>query len=376
MKLEVNKVKAPSRDIKKSTQMMLWGVSAGICEFRGCCNRLYTHHVTGEKVNLAEKAHIYAFSKGGKRSSQLVEVERINDFGNLMLVCGSCHKLIDSLGTCYSAEDLLMMKKEHEELVSSLTSVKPNPKSEVVIYNCNIANRAIRISEATALASIIPEYYPARDVPINLSPELKLYDNEDAFWTTMPLDLERRIAEHEALIRDKHISLFAVAPQPLLFKLGALLNRNYNVSVRQSQGDISDWCWKEEKQTICLNLIEPAQSEINKKAAIIVEITAKLSDEEIATFFSNHRTYRIIASSCSPTAIKSKNDLQAVVEIYRETLNRIRHECVPGVEIALLPIAPASVSIEMGRQYMKGDPPISVYDRNYLTKEWASVLTF
>lgn len=65
MKLDVKKINAPSKEIKEPTTRMLWGVSAGVCEFRGCLNRLYTHHVTGENVNLAEKAHIYAFSKGG-----------------------------------------------------------------------------------------------------------------------------------------------------------------------------------------------------------------------------------------------------------------------------------------------------------------------
>lgn len=292
-----------------------------------------------------------------------------------MLVCGSCHKLIDSFDTNYSADALFKMKAEHEELVALLTSVKPNPKSEVVIYNCNIAERCIRISDTTALGSIIPDYYPAGNIVINLSPDLKLYDNEETFWRTMSEDLERRFVKHEDTIRDKHISLFAVAPQPLLFKLGTLFNRNYNVAVRQSQGDIADWRWKENKQTICLNMVEPLQKGEVEKVAITVEITAKLSNEEIEKLLDGHRIYRIVANDCNSKAIKSNDDLQAVVKAYRNILDMIRYECAPNVEVALIPIAPASVSIEMGRQLMKGDPTINIYDRNYLTKEWTSVLT-
>ena len=56
--LEIKKVNNISREIKPATERMLWGVSAGICEFNGCTNKLYSHHVTKEKVNLSESAHI------------------------------------------------------------------------------------------------------------------------------------------------------------------------------------------------------------------------------------------------------------------------------------------------------------------------------
>ena len=377
MALEAKKITNISRDIQDDTTRMLWGASAGMCEFRGCRNRLHTHPVTKENVNLAERAHIYAFSEGGKRYSRLFQREKINDISNLMLVCGNCHNLIDSNNTDYSAEALLAMKKEHEQRVRLLTSIKPDLQSEVIIYNCNIADRSIRIKDFDATQSITPEHYPARENPIRLSPDLKLYDHEETFWDLLSNDLERRIVPYEPEIQDKHISLFAVAPQPLLFKLGTLLNRNYDVDVRQSQGDISSWHWQGDTKSIELQLVEhPPQGNACEKAALIIEITARLSDEEVAVLFNDCRTYRIVANVCSPAAIKSKADLRAVADKYREVLNKIRLECAQNVKIALLPIAPASVSIEAGRQLMKGDPAVTIYDRNFQTKEWIPALSF
>ncbi len=377
MVLKAENVTNISRHIQEDTTRMLWAVSAGICEFRGCVRRLYSHHVTKENINQAERVHIYAFSKGGKRFSRLFPRPKINDIDNLMLLCGACHDLIDSANTNYSAEELLFMKKEHEERVRLLTSIKPDLQSEVIIYNCNICDRSIRISDFHAMESITPDYYPARAEPIRLSPDLKLYDNEYSFWNTMSLDLERRLAQHEPSIQGKHISLFAVAPQPLLFKLGTLLNRNFEVSVRQPQGgDITLWRWQGNMQTIVLSLLEPQFQKGHGKAAITIEITAQLSEDEIGSIFADHQVYRIIAAKCSPSSIKSKADLLAVMEKYREALNKVRLECAQNVQIALLPIAPASVSVEAGRQLMKGDPAITVYDRNRLTKEWVPTLTF
>ena len=374
-RLEVKKVKNISREIKPATERMLWGVSAGICEFGGCTNKLYSHHVTKEKVNLAEKAHIYAFSEGGKRPSLLRFSTKINDIDNLMLICERCHKLIDSEDTDYTAEQLLAMKKEHEQRIANVATIKPDLQSEIVIFNANIANRAIKISDYAAKSAIIPDHYPAREMPINLSPDLSLYDSEDNYWSIMATHLERQWLQYEPTIRDIHISLFAVAPQPLLFKLGTLINRNNNVDVRQSQGSIDNWKWRCDKQTAKFETQTVEAEDSSAEPIITFELTAKLSKDELRKEFGKGTIYRITSESCSPEIIKSWRDLRAVINEYRNTLNTIREVYGKDVKIKMVPIAPVSVSIEAGRQTMKGDPQITIYDRNYISKAWSEALT-
>lgn len=368
--MEVKEITNKSRHIHPEAERMLWARSAGICEFRGCCRKLYTHHVTGENINLSEKAHIYAFSQRGKRFSRLIPRSKINDPDNLMMVCKSCHSLIDSSNTNYSAEDLLEMKAEHEQRIERLVSIKPDLHSEVVIYNANIGNRAIRIADFYAMEAITPEHYPARNTPINLSPDLHLYDCEEGYWSILEQDLIRRMNVYESEIRDKHISLFAIAPQPLLFRLGMLLNRNYCIDVRQSQGSTEKWRWPETDKTIMLEQKTLDAAYSTDSVAVTVELTAKLSDEELRGIFGNCEVYRIVASQCSPGCIKSPADLTAVSKLFRSILNDIRTNIGSDVTVHFLPIAPASVSIELGRQLMKGDPEIWIYDRNYITKKW------
>ena len=373
--LKVRKIKNVSREIKPATERMLWGVSAGICEFAGCCNLLYSHHITKEKVNLSEKAHIYAFSAGGKRPSLLRFSPKINDIDNLMLVCERCHKLIDSEDTDYTAEQLLEMKKEHEERVRILASIKPDLQSEVVIYNANIADNTIRVSDFAAKSAIIPDHYPARENPISLSPDLRLFDNESAYWSVMATHLERQWAQYSSVIRDKHISLFAVAPQPLLFKLGTLINRNYSVNVMQSQGSIDNWKWRCDKQTVEIVTQRIDAKDPDAEPIITFELTAKLSLDELQKGFGEGTIYRITTQNCGPGIIKSWRDLRAVIDEYRNVLNQMREANSQVSKVKLVPIAPCSVSIEAGRQTMKGDPAIMVYDRNFFTKEWTCALT-
>ncbi len=377
MSLTVERVTNISRHIHEDTTRMLWGISAGMCEFNGCTNRLYSHHVTKESVNLGERAHIYAFSEGGKRFSRLVPRKKINDIGNLMLLCNGCHNLIDSGHTDYSAEQLFAMKFEHEERMRILSAIKPDLQSEVIIYTCPIGNRNVRIRDFDVFEGLIPNLYPAREHPISLRQESDFFDFDKNFWETKSLELERGLAPHEYSLKNKHISLFAVAPQPLLFKLGTLLNRNYNVDVRQNQGDLALWKWATDELTIDLNLvIDNFGDEPPAKAAITFELTAHLTDVEINRVLGGSQIHRIIARDCGPKCIQSKADLQAVIWKYREALNAIRVGCTPDVQVNLLFIAPASVAIEAGRQLMKGDPQVTIYDRNYLTKQWVPTLSF
>jgi hypothetical protein len=109
-------VKDISRSICIATQNSLWGRAAGRCEFAGCNKPLWKSSVTSERVNIAQKAHIYSFSEEGPRGNDGVPIEDLNSIDNLILVCHECHRKIDAAvdGCRYPASLLQVMKREHE----------------------------------------------------------------------------------------------------------------------------------------------------------------------------------------------------------------------------------------------------------------------
>ena len=115
----------PSRQIAVTVQTMLWGRSAGRCEFAGCNKPLWKSSVTQERVNIAQKAHIYAFSANGPRARASIPVSVLNSVDNLMLVCHECHQKIDrrSDGGRYKAPLLQQMKATHEERIQRVTGI-------------------------------------------------------------------------------------------------------------------------------------------------------------------------------------------------------------------------------------------------------------
>ena len=154
-----------------------------------------------------------------------------------------------------------------------------------------------------------------------------------------------------------------------------LINRNYNVDVRQSQGSIDNWKWRCDKQTAKIETQIVDAEDITADPIITFELTAKLSIDELRKEFGTGTIYRITSESCSSEIIKSWRDLRAAITEYRNALNTIRVAHDTDISVKIVPIAPVSVSIEAGRQTMKGDPQLTIYDRNYISKCWTEALT-
>ena len=58
-----------TRSVPLGVRCLLWGRAAGRCEFAGCNKVLWKSSVTQERVNIAQKAHIYSFSDDGPRGN-------------------------------------------------------------------------------------------------------------------------------------------------------------------------------------------------------------------------------------------------------------------------------------------------------------------
>lgn len=127
--------------------------------------------MTGEKINVAQRAHIYSFSRGGPRGHKGIAKKELNNFDNLMLVCHGCHQKIDKDkdGGRYSVELLQGWKRNHEARVELVTGIAPSKKSHVILYGSNIGVQNVHLNFEDAAAALFPKRYPAADHPIELT---------------------------------------------------------------------------------------------------------------------------------------------------------------------------------------------------------------
>ncbi len=360
----------PRKSIPADVQRLLWGIAAGRCEFRGCNKVLYRHSVTGAKLNLAEKAHIHAVSIGGPR--YLEEADEIKDsIENLMLVCAQCHVTIDRNVDIYTPEILLEMKREHEQRIHTQTSVGTELSSHMVFYTSNISDAHLSINEGDA-RNALTKYgrYPSEQSPIDLGIYGDLRkESDDDYFTSHAANLQKAVQKKVAgvLANGANISLFALAPQPLLMLLGRLLNDKYNVSVFQChRREHNKWHWGEETSPIDFVLVPPKNLTTSAQIALVFALSSAIHPSRIVQKIGDDTAiYTITIDAPNRDFVNCPAVMDEFVSISRETIDRIKHFHGKDKDIHVFSAMPSSLAIRFGMDYMpKTDNRLLIYDEN------------
>src|SRR5262245_46442332 len=93
---------------------LLWGRAAGICSNPQCKKDLTIILAQRASYNIGEMAHIIARSTGGPRGQNAAGADT---YDNLILLCPTCHTLVDKGPSEYPTDKLLRWKSEHEKSI-------------------------------------------------------------------------------------------------------------------------------------------------------------------------------------------------------------------------------------------------------------------
>lgn len=103
--------------ISDRVKRQLWASSAGICQNPGCREELFKSFADGATTSIDELAHVIAQTANGPRGdNQLSPTER-DEFENIIVLCPSCHTLVDKAPHQFPSATLLKWKNSHAEAV-------------------------------------------------------------------------------------------------------------------------------------------------------------------------------------------------------------------------------------------------------------------
>lgn len=106
------------KSIPLNTARRLWSECGGYCQ-NPKCNRELFAEVGDDVVSLANMAHIIGHGENGPRSDhELAEAIEKDGFGNLLMLCLDCHKIVDQLVKQFDVEQMLAWKAEHKALIA------------------------------------------------------------------------------------------------------------------------------------------------------------------------------------------------------------------------------------------------------------------
>lgn len=350
--------------IPEKVRVRLWGKAAGRCQYEGCNKPLWIDSITKVEFNTSYIAHIIADKPNGPRGDQKLSKQLGSHIDNLMLMCDEHHRLIDKEDVVrHPVEKLREMKKSHEERIEILTSISVNRRSHILLYGANIGQHSTSISWDKAAHAMYPERYPAEKIAIELGlKNSSFYDNEELYWKIEKENLRRqffnKIKPRLVSGEIEHLSVFALAPQPLLIELGRLLSDIAVADIFQLH--------REQEYTDVLEYIVVEPDVVYEKVAINLSFSGFIDNSRITKVLGNDISiWNMTIKEPYNDFLKNKYQLISFRETFRKLMDKIKrvhgHDNILNVFLA----TPVAIAVEIGRVWMpKADLPLIIYDEN------------
>lgn len=357
------------KQIPNKTKLQIWTKSGGRCQFKGCNKNLLRDDLTFSEMNNAHIAHIIDVNKKTHRYSENYSEEQKNEIWNLMLLCQKHHRLIDNEEEeNYSVEKLKKYKREHENRILNLTSIKGDVKTKIICYLTRIGKFQPNVSFETIKEILSQRNLFPNSEPIDIGTRNStLEDNDDLYWKVeeknLVKDFEKKVLKHFDQNSGNHFSLFALAPQPLLIRLGTLIPDIYTVDVYQKHREPDTWKWQNGKMIFNgFKIIKPATN--NGIPVLIIALSAEVIENRITSVLDgNLSIWKLTIDLPNNNFLTHKEILEEFRVVVRKLLNKIKAEYGHSNSLKVFPCMPNSASVEFGRVWMpKADLDLEIYD--------------
>lgn len=353
------------KDPKQLTKLILCAKAGGRCQFEGCNKRLFVDGITLKEINNSNIAHIVASAPDGPRGNEN-SYELSDKLDNLMLMCQEHHKLIDGNPEHYTIQILKNMKNHQERKIEEMLDYINYPKSEIVIFESPIKNTDVKINYKQTVEAIRSEgNNPASSHGILLKIENSESYRSPNYWKCVEKELEYQVERQiESLYRYEHdlqLSVFPIAPIPLIIKLGNLLGDKRKIDIFQKTRMPDTWVWQSKELTNEF-IVKRIELQQGSKAALVLSLTAEIDMSRITNVLEVNIIYVIKAKKIGVDCIFSLLDLKAFWHTYQNVCDQIKNVDNYS-EVSLFPAIPVSAAFEIGRRYMPNAfPKIHIFD--------------
>lgn len=357
-----------SRELPPSTRLALAVAAGGRCEFGGCNDYLFEHHLTLRKGVFGQNAHIVAFSSDGPRAAPESGTREVHDIANLLLLCPKCHKHVDDQPASFPTELLRQYKQAHEARIRFVTGLGPDMRTDVVQLKANVGGQPVGIPAPHVYDAVAPRYpSDTQGFVIDLT---SLQCEDGSFYESAEQVIRHRLsllfAPGIEAKSARHLSVFALAPIPVLALFGAVLGNKVAVDIYQRHRDTEEWCWKTEGEPVDYDFVKVASGAPGAEVALVLSLSGKITAAQVsASIGSSATVYEITLKGQppSPTYLRLREDFARFVNVYRKALATIRAEHPGLLELAVFPAVPAPVAVAIGRElFPKVDPVLLIHD--------------
>ncbi|PUA78931.1 SAVED domain-containing protein [Nocardioides currus] len=363
--------------ITDSVRNALWARTAGRCTI---CNRrlLGDHRTYLHSVLLAELAHNIG-ATDGDASPRSVENDGVDDTEaeeNLLLLCHDCHKIIDHSDHIdfFPPEKLRQIKEAFERRIEMVTEHGGLTRTAALRVGCMIRGALAMASQREVAETLLAVNYLGL-VETQRSGDFTCRIGGSAggrgFWDAAQQSIDDVVAQvHQAIASGdvEHISVFAIAPVPLLVYLGSHLDDKTPTRLFQKHRDqFVGWSWTDQGDPVDF---EVTSSDAESSAENVVLVCALTSEVNRTAFPDTLDGAPVIEvrpadTSPKPTLLAHEQSLINFGEQWRVALATAEARFPNANRWHLIASAPVTASIESGRAFVRNiHPPVTVYERS------------
>lgn len=357
-----------TREIPWPTKLLLAVRAGGRCEFDGCNEYLFEHHVTLGAGNFGQFAHIVAFSERGPRGRLRARSFDIHAVENLMLLCHRCHKQIDDHPEDFSRKALEHQKADHEERIRFLTDLRPDRKTAVVQFKTLIRGQKTDIPNADIATAVAPRY--PTSTPGYLIDLTTIDATGGHFIEAAKQCIDNKLklfyASGSEVDKALHVSLFAIGTIPLLVYLGSRLSDKIPVDLYQRHRQTNNWSWKTDGPVAQYVTRKVRAGTDPASVALVLSLSGMVNIEGLPhAIDGSFSVYEITVRGDGPTPdfLRRRESLETFRLEYRKFLARLPSEHPQVTNIHLFPAVPAPVAVACGLDRLRHvQPHLIVYN--------------
>lgn len=351
------------------TKLEVWAAAAARCVL--CSAYLLDSKAYYRTIRVGQVAHNVGATSGRKSprgASDLSGTERAKA-DNLLLLCRDCHTRIDDplLEEQYTVEFLSARKEEHERRVREVTAFATLRKTTVLRMSADVRGAPSmptdrQISEALLVESLTGF---GADTRTGLF-EIDLPDGqaESYVWQVGRSRIDKEVDKLSSAIAASDtevVSVFALAPIPLLAYLGSRLDDKYEVRLfpRQRRDDVLAWTWPASPgpaPTFDIRVpFEGSDPDNARDVVARVSISAPVKNDNVPVSLQGIPTLELAPTEAhpNPELIDSPEALSNVAAAWRDALARVERMWPRCERLHVLAAIPSTVAIQLGRNHMR-----------------------
>jgi hypothetical protein len=352
--------------IPTPTQVQLWVQAGGRCEFPGCNAYLLRDDLTFTEGNYSNIAHIISWIPTGPRGDKELSPILATNISNLMLMCKKHAGMIDVKKNIpqYTVAYLQQCKTEHEGRIALQTSIDVSRKTTVVRLQSNIRGRLVEVPYLDAYSALIAsKRYPNDDKGILIDLTVLNYGSDSTAWEiakrTIDTKLDKGLAVGNDGLKSSHLSIFGLAPIPVLAYLGFRLGNTIPAEIYiKTRG--MPWSLNSGEPQLTLKTSHLRRAPRAKKVALSIAISGTTSTSEIEKHLGKAPIFTIRSQSPGLDQIRYIEELEHFRKVYRNTIDAIREQYGKQCEIHVFGAMPTCAAVVCGRELVDGVDPVMV----------------